>query len=347
MNYTDNPDKPFSDYKTQMRKLSEKNIVVDNPDFAMEVLKSDSYYMIVNGYKSAFTSGQVYPQQISIEELYSIHAISSELCNILLKNILIAERSFKTKLSYVIAQDFGVCTDLNDNNCFDSRDYLCIHHYNKIGNLRNHTLRNIKRIAVQYPTDSLKHYIDTKNHIPPWILINAIPFGNTINWYAILKPAEKDQICAEYFNDCEFTLAEKKLFLKNGLQILHKYRNLFAHGNRAVGIYCEYQQDKDLILKAASGELTSRQFLSGYGNSDITAVIILLMRFTNNPYVARRLYLDLKSLFEQYIYREIKICQKSILDIFHLPDNIFDIMNAIWAERFSNYNEFSIALERM
>ena len=337
MNYTDTPDKPFADYTAQLQKLSEKNIIVNDPAFALELLKSDSYYTIVNGYKSAFTDGQVYPQKVSIEELYSIHAISSNLCNVLLKNILIAERSFKTKLSYTISESFGVCTDLDDITCLDKRDYLCIHHYNKVGNLRNHTLRSIKNIANQHPTDSLKHYKNTKNHIPPWILVNAIPFGNAINWYSILQVPEKNAICSEYLNDCGFSLEEKKLFFKNSLRILHCYRNLFAHGTRAVGISCKYQQNKDLMLKVTARQLTSKQFRDGFGNSDITALIIILLRLTNNPYVIRSLEHDLQIILGPYIRQDTKVCQKTILEIFHLPENIFDLIHSIYCQRFFNY----------
>ena len=47
--------KPFITYTAQINKLkNEKNLIITNPDFAMNSLQNLSYYALIDGYKHPF-----------------------------------------------------------------------------------------------------------------------------------------------------------------------------------------------------------------------------------------------------------------------------------------------------
>lgn len=67
-------DKPFLTYDEQIDCLIEKHgLDVSDRDFARRVLRSVSYYDLINGYKDAFMVNEKYGEHMSIEFLYSFY----------------------------------------------------------------------------------------------------------------------------------------------------------------------------------------------------------------------------------------------------------------------------------
>lgn len=110
-------DKPFKTYTEMIDILQSRNIVISDKNFAEMALSNFSYYSLINGYKNTFLQmpgTDKFIEGTKFEELYTLHTIDVNLNNFLFKYILYIERSLKSKLSYLVSEQFGVYTDKND-----------------------------------------------------------------------------------------------------------------------------------------------------------------------------------------------------------------------------------------
>ncbi|MGX7349087.1 hypothetical protein [Dolosicoccus paucivorans] len=46
--------KPFLNYEKQIELLKKRNVVIGDREFALRVLRTQSYYTIINGYQDLF-----------------------------------------------------------------------------------------------------------------------------------------------------------------------------------------------------------------------------------------------------------------------------------------------------
>lgn len=85
-----NFDKPFKTYDEQIEIIKSRNIKIEDPVFARNVLSSISYYTIINGYKNSFLLSQEtesFVDGTSFEDLYALHWLDTSLSNLLFKYI--------------------------------------------------------------------------------------------------------------------------------------------------------------------------------------------------------------------------------------------------------------------
>ena len=69
-------DKPFRTYDEQISYLKTcHGLDIHDADFARRVLRSISYYDIINGYKDSFMEGDKFKPHISIEFLYQFSSL--------------------------------------------------------------------------------------------------------------------------------------------------------------------------------------------------------------------------------------------------------------------------------
>ena len=97
-------DKPFLTYRQQLKRIKDKRILVADDDFVLEILKTMSYYGIVNGYKDIFgvyydeeMKLERFSEKVTFEQLHQIALIDNSLNNLLFKYIIYIERALKTK----------------------------------------------------------------------------------------------------------------------------------------------------------------------------------------------------------------------------------------------------------
>lgn len=226
------PDKPFKTYSQQIEILKKRNLIIDNTEYAKHLLKTYSYYDLVNGnldelmvhrHPDKFQDG------ISIQDLVKIRVIEDRIKSIFLKQILMIEKSFKTSISYYISKKFGV-----DNH---PGGYLTKKNYSNprksIVSKTMKTLRDICSGNVQRPQgEPIIYYQEHHNHIPPWILVEELTFGETIYWYKCLGPDGKSTIENELVH-LPSNLSQEQLenIFLDSLTILREFRNFFAHNS--------------------------------------------------------------------------------------------------------------------
>lgn len=330
-------DKPFKTYDEQIKILLSRNINIPDYDFARMVLSSLSYYTIINGYKDTFLSipgTDNFIEGTNFNDLYTLHMIDTNVSSIVFKNILFVEQYLKTKIAYLVSEQYGVYTDPKDLSNRNPEDYLCRTNYGRSDRGRNNILRQLKEtLSSDRINDSVAHYANIRNHIPPWILITNITFGLTIKWYNILSSSDKTRICSEFLQTQDLSINEKKEFISISLDLLRRYRNKIAHGNRVFNLSGLPALPKKQLLDLSHNVLLSSEYNKNIGKSDLFAVILTCFILIDNRYILTNFMSDL--IYTLDPYANIRMNGKSVLEILGLPNNLFDRLDALHKQKFS------------
>ena len=325
-------DKPFKTYDELIELMVSRNILVSDRSFAKRALSNMSYYTLVNGYKNTFLSvdgSDVFVPGTKFEELYTIHIIDTSFSSIILKFILHIEHSLKSKISYIVAKNYGVYTDFSNPVATDKSDYLCLYNYGSSTGQRRNILERINACGIETRNNlSLLHYKNNKNHVPPWILIENVPFGLAVKWYNILKGTDKGYVCESLIQGSSLPIEAKKELLLKALYILKDYRNSIAHGHRTFENITSYELPKIPLLSIAPDLLSEHEYLSGIGKNDLYSVVIIISILLNDPHLMENFIRDILFTFQPYLESKVQFCNKSILDVFSLPEDMFERLEA-------------------
>jgi abortive infection bacteriophage resistance protein len=329
-------DKPFKNYNELIDLMKSRNIIIDNEDVAIDYLSRISYYHLINGYKN------LYPMDDEGNFLYEVHFIEflyldnfeREINALFLKYILLIEKSLKSNISYLISEKYGINTDIFNDDIQSTNDYLCRDFYASAGNAvkrRNNILRKIKKDAKRMYTRgsclSLNHYIVNHNHLPAWILVNALTFGNMIQWFKILKPEDKEYVCDKMINQMFINPEFKIEFISRGLDLLRSYRNGIAHGNKIFASSITGYLPQHAALDIANGRLTTDEYNTGLGKRDVYSVILTISRLLdlNN----KQLFLQQTITLLEYYNNNVYANGQTLLQMLALPENFISRLKAI------------------
>lgn len=332
------PDKPFKTYEQQLDRLKNHyHLNIGDEDQAVAALKSFTYYDLINGYKECFMQEVVQPDgtkqfqytsDITLDFLYNFCYIDKTIQATLFKFSTIIETSFKTKMAYVISEQFGVFQD----------EYLDNSHYFKSNNGIHYS--DIKKTFVEAYTDlrflkqPTKHYVTHHNHVPAWILFKNVSFSKVINLFQLLNKKEKEMVVNLLFPTQLLAYDEKVVLTINSLNIIRCFRNKIAHNLKFVTYHCPNRLPTGIITKVlptsliTAKEMKSRKIGINDIYSHILSIILLLddvrlrQLFVNS--LSIRLY-TVNELWDQG--RSLPIFQK-YLQITKLPTDIIQRLDA-------------------
>lgn len=281
-------DKPFKTFEEQVSFLKNHHkLIIGDENFAKKVLSTIPYYDLVNGYKECMFSENHFKDNVSFEFLYMFYLFDKRFQNILFKQSLFIENSFKTKLAYVLAENFGVHQDMYlDNNHYKAKKGKLL-----FSDVKNN-IKALYTVDKKYTGQPTRHYIENHNHIPPWILFKNLSFSNVINLFALLKPNEKNQMVNLmksdlYVNTNSLDTRTLSDFFLVGLNIVRNYRNQIAHNLKFV----TYRHSKKLSLKLINSIFpsywlsTSDIYKKGIGHNDIFSMISIISYLINDIYL--------------------------------------------------------------
>jgi len=255
--------KEFKKLDEQVEILRNKGLIINDEQYAMEVLFRENYFFL-NGYRHLFMkseSNRTYIPGTTFEELYSLFLFDRTFRNILFKNILNIENNLKSIMSYHLSLRYG----------YHERDYL--NHKNFTNNPErsrqvNDVLKKMKRqIKSNASTHSATmHYVNSYGYIPLWVLVKVLSFGIIGELYLILKKEDQISIADVYDLDSES--------LSNYLVLLANYRNLCAHEdivfeNRTQRSIADTKYHR--LLKI---DITNDEYI--YGKNDVFALLIII-----------------------------------------------------------------------
>lgn len=281
-----NYDRPFITYDEQIEKLKDKyGLLIEDEDFARKALSTISYYDLINGYQECFKPNGKYINGVSIEYLYNFHFFDKGFQNILIKHSLLIENIFKTKMSYIVAKNVGV----------DSEVYLNPRKYKEKNNSIKSSvvLKNISCVIqkeLKYIDNPTRHYLKTKNHLPPWILFKNVNFSDVIDLYSILSTRDNYELTNEIIPTENLPNDVKVQHLINSLTIIRKFRNKIAHNLKFITYDCpSYKLNKKVIQVLSPSELVEKDDVVRGVYKFFLAIITF---YNDDPYMLNRFLYD-------------------------------------------------------
>ena len=300
----------FLNKRDLLKKLIKKNVITsdENDLFLLgDMIDYISYSTLGKGLKSTglVDDNGKFNQNTTANELLLFHNINMDISSLLFKYVLFIEQSLNTTLSNSISSNFGTDTtrdeDLNNPN-----DYLCKENY--VSNDKAiRTLTKIKKHIVN-PTKytSLEYYVQNKNYIPPWVVLNSIYLSDSINLYKIMKRENKTDIVNKLLNiqneptDDEYIELKKNLF-GSFFNMIKSYRNKLAHPT----VLIKHALPNELIFKKI-GEYSNytliynRTFDTKYRKSIIFSLILSIIPMINLFDISMNFYFDIRMFLKKY-----------------------------------------------
>lgn len=275
-------EKKFQSTSQQIRILQERKLIIADEEKAIDILRRENYYNLVNGYKDVFlktSEPDEYRDGTTFDELYALYLFDRELRNIFIKYILIIENNVKSNLAHVFSSKYGHKDYLKIQN-FRSNQSIGREQSQFIGNLTELIADIQKEIAHQLKNNNtmISHYMLDFGYVPLWVLVNTLSLGTISKFYSYLKNEVQNEIAIKF--------GLKPDVLGSFLSVLTIFRNACAHNERFFSLktkrstYTEVGQtttkksirqvsihDKLEIPKGAGGHL--------HGKNDLLAVVII------------------------------------------------------------------------
>lgn len=256
--------KTFKTLDEQIDILRGKGLVIDDVDYAKEVLLRENYFFL-SGYRHVFLrndGSRKFINNTNFRELYSLFNFDRQLRNILFKNILIVENNLKSILSHVMSKNHG----FKENNYLNAENFCG--DYNKTKQV-NDLLRKMKRqINVNgMQHQATDHYINNYGFIPLWVVVKVLSFGIVSELYSVLQKEDQEEIANIYKVSIDK--------LNNYLPILANYRNVCAHEDMCYNHKTHRNISKTKYHELLNIPVNEYNELC-YGQNDLFAIIIIM-----------------------------------------------------------------------
>ena len=305
--------KEFKTLNEQIEILKNKGLVIEDIEYAKEVLFRENYFFL-NGYRHLFmksNTDRTYIEGTTFLELYSLFLFDRTFRNIIFKNILVIENNIKSIISYQLSLKYG----------YREKDYLTSKNFTpnkekskQVNDILKKMKRQININATQH--SATMHYVTNYGFIPLWVLVKVLSFGIVGELYSILKKEDQLSIADIYNLDIDV--------LGNYLTILSNYRNLCAHEDIVFENKTQRKINDTKYHKQLNIPIMDDDYI--YGKNDLFALIIIMKQmlsleeFTNLMEEIRHNLANLEMNLHH-----IKI--DKVLDRLGFPINYLEIKN--------------------
>lgn len=304
--------KVFKSLEEQISILKDKGLVINNEDFAKEILFKENYFFL-SGYRHLFLEPgtRKFKKGTTFEEIYALFLFDRQFRNIIFKNILIIENNYKSVSSYILSRNYG----------YKEKDYLRASNFNtskersrQVNDLIKKMKRQIRINGTQHTATS--HYITNYGYVPLWIVVKVLSFGIMSELFSILKKDDQIEISNFYNIDVDT--------LEIYFPLLANYRNLCAHEDILYDHFTQRVIPDTGIHSFLNIEKTNGEFI--YGKNDLFALIIILKQMLSKD--------EFKLLINEITYELDYLSGKlhiigidDVLDRMGFPSNYKDIVN--------------------
>lgn len=222
--------KEFKTYNEQIELLKTRGLKFEDEEFALKKLQEDNYYSIINGYKDLFLdekNNNIFKNNVTFEEIYSLFEFDRNIKSIFLKNILVVENILRTLVAYNFSEKYGNDNYLKLDNFETLKNSGCnkkkyqerIEQIQKlICNMQQDISNNIRKKPY------INHYVLNYGFVPLWVLVNAISLGRLSQFYSLMDQSVRVKVSKHW----DVKEEELDQFIKN----LSYFRNLCAHDER-------------------------------------------------------------------------------------------------------------------
>lgn len=174
--------KPFKTHNQQLKILRDRGLHV--PSSANRSLEQIGYYSLVNGYKWSFlqrdsTGRPVHPEQFvagaTFNEIQSLYDFDRELRSALYEGLLKYESILGAEISYRFSEVHQ-----------EEHSYLAIDNFRRdqssvadvVGTISSLSNTIKRKASIKRGENAIKHYVNKHGHVPLWVLVNFLTFGD-------------------------------------------------------------------------------------------------------------------------------------------------------------------------
>lgn len=123
--------------------------------------------------------------------------------------------------------------------------------------------------------ESIDHYLAHHGHVPLWVLVNVLTFGNISHLYALSTQQVRNSVCKMIFEEQGSVRRIGTEQLRKTLSVLVDYRNVCAHDDR---LYCARKgknRDKTFADMLSAAQLVVEESRMIWYKQDIAAALHL------------------------------------------------------------------------
>lgn len=259
-----NYSKPALTYHEQLEQLTTRGLQINNPDRAIHLLESISYYRLSGYWYPLLTEDKekhIFKEGANFDNAFEMYTFDRSLRILLFRELEKIEITIRAVMIYILSHAYGPSW-YSDFSLFHNRSL----HITTVNKLRE----EYKRSKEQFATSFKSKYIDD---LPPsWILLEVASIGCISTLYSNLKPSAAKRTVAKHFG-----LRDK--VLASWIHSIVYLRNICAHHARL--------WNKQLKITPEIPKVTEKTWLS---NNEIQndrvyylLAIILYLLQTINP----------------------------------------------------------------
>ncbi len=225
----------------QIEQLKKKKLIIDDEDFAINILNEYGYYNIINSYREPYihivNGKKEFIPGTTFKQILSLYELDHNIRNATMIAMLDIEEHLRALAAEIIAFNFGT----------DHAQYLQWKNYKDRS--VSHPRFSLKGILgtlehnLTSDKDPIKYYRDNYGIVPPWILFKGTYFTTLVNFVRLFKNEQKEQLIQLMYGIDEKTASlncVKKLFMTTLFNCLD-YRNVAAHGGRIYNFDTTYK----------------------------------------------------------------------------------------------------------
>lgn len=221
--------KPFKTHDQQIEILKHRGLTIDCDIKSKNYLMFNNYYNVVNRYGHFLrTPGkESFIESSNFKELVALNIYDRNLKATFYSKILEIENNLKSVVSYVFSKKFPDHNSYKDpDNYRDDKSEDVIKF-----------LEIINEIEIKHssrPNNAISHYINSHGHIPLWVFVNFMSFGNISFMYKLLKYDLQDEISKFFSMNLNKEYNRNDFFVDSGtltnyIDALNFFRNATAH----------------------------------------------------------------------------------------------------------------------
>lgn len=296
-------------YDQQIEKLkNEKNLQIDDTDYAKKILRQTGYYSLIGGYKDIFKNPTTkkYKDGTRFKDIVELYYFDEALRQLFLRYLIKVENEVKSQVSYYFTEKNGE----------SQKEYLDTGNYNYVGKKNQRDINRLIKIFEGYvikPTDY--HYINhakrKHGNVPLWVLTNALTFGNISKMYILLPQDIQIKVSKNYA-----CINERQMI--SILTVMVKFRNVCAHGERLF-TYRTTDSIPDLpIHMKLNIPQKGTQYVNG--KNDLFSVVIALRYLLSDEWY-KEFIKELKTLIDKYLNKHDSIEEQELYEKIGFPKN--------------------------
>ncbi len=266
----------------QIDLLRERGMIINDVDKAKEVLFDVGYFRMgfywfpfEKTYPNKHNRTHEFKEKTNFDDAVKLYYFDFNLRNLLLKPLSRIEIAFRTKVAYIVSNEYvNSPTWFIDNAVVNRKQATSFEK-----KVNRQILEKIPLIALHH-----RHHINDK-FAPAWKTLEFMTLGEVVHLFKSIKDDKLKEKIANYFG------IKKLVTFENYLDLIKNLRNTCAHGNVLYDFTPEKSIRKGPAMLKGIGE---NQNLNGA----LRVILYMMKQISENRY--NELISDLDNLIEKY-----------------------------------------------